>query len=253
MADWSYKVRTRNLYDPTSAKPYRISRSKIDLYLECPRCFHMDRRLGVGRPAGFPFNLNSLVDTLLKREFDRYRSRGEPHPLMVKNKIEAVPFAHPELNRWRDALRAGVEYLDPDSNLVVTGGIDDVWIDRAEQLVVVDYKATAENGEVSIDAPWQNSYKRQIEVYQWLFRRNGFQVSDTGYFVYCNGDTSREAFEARIDFKIKLIPYTGNDGWIDQTIQNIAACLKHDALPDPGSDCDYCKYRQAAGAVETAE
>ncbi len=84
-------------------------------------------------------------------------------------------------------------------------------------------------------------------------RRNGFQVSDTGYFVYCNGDTSREAFEARIDFKIKVIPYTGTDGWIDQTIQNIAACLKHDAMPDPGSTCDYCKYRAASSVVENAQ
>jgi len=253
MANWSYKVRTRNLDDPSSAKPYRNSRSKIDLFIECPRCFYMDRRLGVGRPPGFPFNLNSLVDTLLKREFDHYRSRGEPHPLMVVNKVDAVPFAHPQLDCLRDALRAGVEYLDSDSNLVITGGIDDVWINHSEQLLVVDYKATSKNGEVGIDAPWQDGYKRQIEVYQWLFRRNGFQVSNTGYFVYCNGDNSREAFEARIDFKIKLIPYVGNDGWIEKTIRNISVCLNQEAMPDPGLDCDYCKYRAASSLVENAQ
>jgi RecB family exonuclease len=250
MADWSYKVRTRNLYDPASAKQFRISRSKIDLFIECPRCFYMDRRLGVGRPAGFPFRLNSLVDELLKREFDHYRKRGEPHPLMVESGIEAVPFAHPQLNRWRDALRAGVEYHDQATNLVITGGIDDVWVNPAKELIVADYKATAKDGEVSIDAPWQDGYKRQLEVYQWLFRRNGFRVSDTGYFVYCNGDTSREAFEARIDFKIKLIPYTGSDGWIGQAIQDLAACLNQEELPAAGPDCDYCKYRAAAGRIE---
>ena len=30
----------------------------------------MDRRLGIAQPPGFPFNLNSAVDNLLKNEFD---------------------------------------------------------------------------------------------------------------------------------------------------------------------------------------
>ena len=29
--------------------------------------------------------------------------------------------------------------------------------------------------------------KRQMEVYQWLFRRENFPVSDLGYFLYVNG------------------------------------------------------------------
>ena len=62
--------RTRNLFDPTSKEPFRLSRSKIDLFISCPRCFYQDRRLGVAQPPGYPFNLNSAVDTLLKKEFD---------------------------------------------------------------------------------------------------------------------------------------------------------------------------------------
>ena len=99
---------------------------------------------------------------------------------MVEKKNDAVPRAHPQLNRWRDVLRAGFEFLHADSDLVVTGGIDGVWIDRAQHLLAVDNKATAKDGEVDIDAPWQDEYKRRIEVYPWLFRRNCFQVSDTG-------------------------------------------------------------------------
>jgi hypothetical protein len=58
------------LFDPGSDKPFPLSRSKVELYLNCPRCFYLDRRLGIGRPSGPPFNLNSAVDALLKREFD---------------------------------------------------------------------------------------------------------------------------------------------------------------------------------------
>ena len=61
---------------------------------------------------------------------------------MERNGVNAIPFDHPHLDRWRDALRAGVEYHDQDSNLMITGGIDDVWVDNQEQLMVVDYKET---------------------------------------------------------------------------------------------------------------
>ena len=76
---------------------------------------------------------------------------------------------------------------------------------------MVDYKATSKKGEVSIDADWQIGYKRQIEFYQWLLRGNSFDVSDIGYFVYCNGITEKDEFNNILEFKTKLIPYKGND------------------------------------------
>ena len=80
--------RSRNLYDPASDRPFRISRSKIDRFVECPRCFYIDRRLGTDRPPGFPFNINSAVDTLLKTEFDTHRAAGTPHPLQQAYDID---------------------------------------------------------------------------------------------------------------------------------------------------------------------
>ena len=83
--------RIRNLYDPESANPYRLSRTKLENFLKCPRCFYLDRRLGVGQPPGFPFNINSAVDELLKREFDQCRNAGVAHPYMArKNSPKAV-------------------------------------------------------------------------------------------------------------------------------------------------------------------
>lgn len=82
-------------------------------------------------------------------------------------------------------------------NIVVTGGIDDIWVDMTTaDLVVVDFKATSKKEEVSLDAQWQDGYKRQMEIYQWLFRKNDFKVSDTGHFVYCNGNTDVETFNS---------------------------------------------------------
>ena len=247
MSQYYNSQRTRNLYDPYSTVPFRISRSKIDLYLQCKRCFYYDRRLGVGRPPGFPFSLNSAVDTLLKREFDLHRAEGTAHPLMKEYGIEAVPFKHERMDEWRDSLRRGVTYEVPGTNLVVTGGVDDVWVRPSGELIIVDYKATAKDGEVSLDAEWQDGYKRQMEVYQWLFRMNGFSVSDTGYFVYCNGDSGRESFGGRLEFTVKLIPYKGDGGWILGTIAEMKKCLDGSEVPVAGAECDYCAYVESLG------
>jgi hypothetical protein len=245
MSEYYKGKRTRNIFDPEDTKPFALSRSKIDLFLECPRCFYLDRRLGVGRPPGFPFNLNSAVDTLLKKEFDIHRANGEAHPLMELHSIRAIPFAHPDLDIWRENFK-GVRFTHTPTNITVTGAVDDVWINDAEELHVVDYKSTSKTTEVNLDAEWQIGYKRQMEVYQWLLRHNGFTVSDTGYFVYCNGDTSRDSFDAKLEFNIKVIPYTGDDSWIEQTLFDIQRCLISDKVPVADSDCDYCTYRHVA-------
>lgn len=242
--------RKSNIFDPESGKPFRLSRSKIDLFLNCPRCFYLDRRLGIAHPPGFPFSLNSAVDALLKKEFDSHRAKGTPHPLMKSYGIDAIPFQHEYMNEWRDSLRGGIQYHHEPTNFIITGGVDDIWVNRDGELVIVDYKATSKAEEVSLDAPWQIAYKRQMEIYQWLFKKNGFKVSDTGYFVYCNGDADKEAFDAKLEFKVKIIPYTGNGDWIEQTIRDTHLCLVAPSLPAAAEDCDYCRYREEAAKFE---
>lgn len=244
-------ARKRNIYDPLSDKPYRLSRSKIDLFLNCPRCFYLDRRLGVSQPPGYPFNLNSAVDALLKKEFDAHRVSKTPHLLMTENGINGVPFQHEKLEEWRDSLHKGITYHHCPTNLIITGGVDDVWVTPENSLIIVDYKATSKKDEVSLDADWQIGYKRQVEIYQWLFRQNGFTVSNTAYFVYCNGDSSKEAFNARLDFRIKLLPYIGDDSWVEEKIRAAHECLMASVIPVVGEGCAFCEYRAAAKLVES--
>jgi hypothetical protein len=238
-------VRARNRYNPDDQKPFKISRSKLEMFLNCARCFYLDRRLGVSQPPSFPFNLNNAVDTLLKKEFDHYRSRGLPHPLMKKNNIHAVPFSHDRLDHWRDALRGGIDYLHEPSNLLLTGGVDDLWVNGRSEVIIVDYKATSKVGSISIDADWQISYKRQLEIYSWLFKKNDFQVSSVGYFVYCNALTNRANFDSKLEFEIQFIPYEINDKWVDGALLNAKKCLDADDIPDYTVNCAYCGYQMA--------
>lgn len=243
MSDY-YKIpRSANWnFNPSKKNNFKLSRSKIDLFMECPRCFYLDNRLGIKRPPGYPFNLNSAVDHLLKKEFDILRAKDKTHPLIEKYGVDARPVAHEMLDEWRENFK-GVRYIHPETGLAITGAIDDLWINSKGEYIVVDYKSTSKNEKITaLDKDWHIGYKRQMEVYQWLLRKNGFKVSDTGYFVYCNGITDKEAFDAKLEFEVTLIAYQGNDGWVEPTIEDAHRCLMSDKIPSADPDCDYCRY-----------
>jgi len=250
MSQYYNAKRGRNLYDPQRLRAFKLSRSKIDLFLECPRCFYLDRRLGVGRPPGFPFALNSAVDRLLKLEFDIHRAQGTQHPLIEKYGIDARPVAHEDLDQWRENF-VGIQFLHKETNLLITGAIDDLWQNSKGEYVVVDYKSTSKTGRITkLDKLWHEGYKRQMEVYQWLLRQKGYPVSRVGYFVYCNGITDKKAFDAKLEFDVTLIAYEGDDGWVEQTVKDIYQCLQSKEIPEADKECDFCAYREAAREVE---
>ncbi|MBI1812645.1 PD-(D/E)XK nuclease family protein [Candidatus Peregrinibacteria bacterium] len=235
--------------DPLSSQPFPLSRTKLELFLRCPRCFFLDRRFGIAPPSGPPFTLNSAVDALLKKEFDAFRIRGEPHPLMKNCSIDAVPFRHPSIEEWRN-VRRGIRALHEDSNFLFFGAIDDLWINPEGSLHIVDYKATSFDGEVLLEGPWKDGYKRQLEMYQWLFRKNGFAVSPIGYFVYVNADRNRASFEGSLHFTMSILPHRGDDSWVDDALRETRLCLEREQLPLANSECEVCAYRKAANDTE---
>jgi hypothetical protein len=185
--------------------------------------------------------LNNAVDALLKKEFDIYRAEGKAHPLCIENGINAIPYAHPDLENWR-LNQKGIQYLHEPTNFMLMGAIDDVWVNPEGELIIVDYKATSSKNEITLDEEYRQAYKKQMEFYQWLFRKNGFKVSNMGYFVYCNGDTSKNSFQGNLEFKILILPYKGDGSWIEETLEAIKACLIKSNIPEPSTTCTLCSY-----------
>lgn len=224
------------------------------MFLECPRCFYLDRRLGLPRPDMPGWALNSAVDQLLKKEFDLLRKNGESHALMKKYNIDAVPFEHPELSVWRDDnyKYVGASVMHEPTNLLICGIIDDIWIGNKEkELFIVDYKSTSTQKDISLDDEYKQGYKKQIEIYQWIFRQKGFNVSDIGYFVFANADKSRPKFDGRLEFETTIIPYKGDDSWVEKAVFEIKKCLDSETIPESKNTCQYCGYRRLNHQAES--
>ena len=191
--------------------------------------------------------LNITVDELLKKEFDQYRKNQKPHHMMDKHNLDFVPFQHTDLDVWRNSLKGGISYHDEKTNIILHGGIDDVWFDLNEKkLVVVDYKAQSSNYPITISSylggEWRLSYKLQMDIYVHILRKMNFNVSDTSYFYVCNGEKTNNKFENRIDFKSTLVPYKVNTSWIEGKLSEMKKVLNLDSVPEIEPTCEKCAY-----------
>jgi hypothetical protein len=234
-ADWNY-----------GGSKWRLSRSKIELFTQCPRCFYVDNKLGTKRPSMPSFLINTAVDTQLKNEFDAYRREGKAHPFQEEFNINAIPAPHEQLDIWRENFK-GVSYYHAETGMTISGAIDDLWINpETGEYFVVDYKATAKDDpKTELNDGWDNAYRKQMEIYQWLLRKNNLKVSDTGYFVYCTGRANQERFDKKIEFDVVVISYTGNDDWVEPVLFKIKDCLESDKWPSAGQECEYCGWYYA--------
>jgi len=239
--------RRTNLYDSNSPAPFNVSRSKIDFFLECPQCFYLDRKLGISRPGIPGYTLNMAVDTLLKKEFDILREQKRPHRLMTEFRIDAIPFWHQDLHIWRDDVnkKVGASVLHKETNLNICGIVDDVWVNiKTDQLHIVDYKSTSTDYPISLDGEYKEGYKRQMEIYRWIFQKMGFNVSDIGYFFYVNAIKKKPVFNGKLEFEAIILPHKGDNSWVEKTIFDIKKTLDSNKIPESSPGCEYCGYRK---------
>lgn len=230
-------------YEPGQGTPYKMSRSKIELFTRCQRCFVLEAKYGIKQPGGVPFTLNVAVDNLMKKEFDIHREARTVPPIVAAAGLDLIPFSHPDLDKWR-ANFTGIQHTTIDNHFLIFGAVDDLWVDANGVIYVVDYKATGRQQAVTElgEGGFYDGYRRQLEIYQWLLRKNGFEVSNTGYWVYVTATQKEGSFDNALYFESNLVSYEGNADWIDGRLDEIYEALNEEVIPGPGDDCDLCAY-----------
>ena len=202
-----------------------------------------------------PLTLAVATDALLKNEFDAVRSIGSSHSLWQRENLPVRAYRHADIDLWRNNFK-GMR-ITHSTGATVYGAVDDVWQNlETGELHIVDYKSTSKQGEPSLDGGFGDGYKRQMEIYQWLFRQAGYTVSNTGYFLYVNGSKVGGFYHpdgaGLMKFSTTLIAYDGDDSWVDDAVNAAVMCLETDALPGRGQDCDSCRYYEQRAQIERA-
>ena len=221
-------------------KPIKLSPSSLNLYLECPHCFWLEKRRGIKRPPPYPYALNMAVDVLLKEEFDRYRAENKPHPLILAHKIPAKLFSNQNLlNQWRSNF-AGLRYFDSELDATLFGAVDDVLEFEDGKLAPMDYKSTG-----SAVATIYDRFQLQMDIYTYLLEKNGFLTPRKGYLAFYIVDKGN-GFGDRLPFRKELHEIDTNPSDVPEIFKEAVALLRREMPPPHSPDCKYGQWMEQA-------
>lgn len=251
------RVVKKFIYQPNQKEDFKISRSKFEDFLKCEKCFYLDRVGGLESPDMPAFTLNETTDLLYKKEFDICREKQQPHRLLINNKLShIIPYQHEDIEKWRDSLHHGLMARYKKTNIILSGGVDDVWINtKNNKLVVLDYKSQAKTQDkLTVDEyledVFHQSYKTQLEFYSYLLTLMGFEVEETGYFVVCNADRDKENFEQVMRFDELLVPYKLDTSWLDKKIDQMIKVLDNKKEAVSHESCMNCAYQRERSRID---
>ena len=255
------------IYKPNQKEDFKISRSRFEDFKKCPRCFYLKTNKGLMSPSTPGWTLNTLTDTLLKKEFDECRKKQEPHRIMVQNNLNhLVPYKSEVikdkkgndkllLDEWRDSIHYGLKHRFKETNIILQGGIDDVWFNtKTEELVVVDYKSQHKKDGVSqdtyFDDPYKNSYKRQLNYYAYLLKGMGHRVSSDAYLYICNAKEVEEGFHGKMLFDEVLIHHEIKTDYLEEEIQKMIDTINSEEIPEGHASCENCAYARQRSVID---
>lgn len=215
------------------SKSVQLSPNSLNLFLECPLCFWLEKKQGVRRPPPYPYALNMAVDTLLKEEFDRYRTKEESHPLILAHGIAAKLFPDQGLlNKWRSNSN-GIRYYDDKLDATLFGAVDDVLEFDGGKLAPLDYKSTGDKVAKVYD-----HFQLQMDVYTFLLEKNGFSTPGKGYLAFYIVNRE-DGFGDRLPFRKEIQEITTDSSYVRALFGEATMLLRRDKPPSHNPDCQF--------------
>ena len=217
-------------------KPIQLSPNSLNLFLECRRCFWLEKREGIRRPPPYPYALNTAVDILLKQEFDSYRAKGELHPLLIENNIQARLFPNQSLlNQWRSNF-SGIRYFDSELDATLFGAVDDILEFEDGKLAPLDYKSTGSRVPVVYDR-----FQLQMDIYTFLLEKNGFLTPRKGYLAFYVVN-KENGFGDKLPFKKELHEIEVDSSDVPKLFKDAVGLLRKNVPPPHTQDCKFCQW-----------
>lgn len=220
---------------------FKLSPTTLNLFLDCPRCFWLDKVKNFKRPRGIFPSLPMGMDREIKNHFDVCRAENKlPPELGGKNFSGVKLFSNQDLlDQWRD-WRKGLEYRARDGS-VLTGAIDDLLV-KADRYIPFDYKT---KGSPTTAEDAIRYYQNQLDCYALLFQENKMPPADYGFLLYYSPKSIEKKGKAVFETQPICVPIDYERG--RKTFDRAVALLSGD-MPEPSSSCEYCgwiaKYKE---------
>ena len=177
---------------------YKLSPSSLGLMKECPRCFWLTQHKVWKRPDSIFPSLPNGMDRILKEHFDNFMKRGKLPPELCNDDCDGMKLFDDveKLKEWRDNKR-GIRFTDNEGNILF-GAVDNILV-HGKKLIVLDYKTRG----YALKEDTHEYYHDQIDIYNFLLVKNGYDAEDYGFLLFYYPDKVLETGE--IIFENKLV------------------------------------------------
>ena len=213
----------------------RLSPSALNLFLNCPKCFWLDKNKKFKRPRGIFPSLPSGMDRTIKSYFDIYRPKGQLPPELQVDAFKGLALFNDQarLNRWRE-WRTGLQTSENDGT-VFFGAIDDLLV-QGDRFIPFDYKT---KGSPTTAEDAVKYYQNQMDCYAYLLDGNGMPTTGFAFLLYYSPKTVGE--RGNVSFHIQAIRIQTDIERAKTTFRKAVSLLKED-MPLPGTNCEYCNW-----------
>ncbi len=213
--------------------PISLSPSSISLFLECPRCFWLDKVKGKKRPSGIFPSLPNGMDRILKEHFDKHRVEGSlPEELEGHCRGRLYP-DQKKLDEFR-ARYKGLKYEDKETGFSLNGLLDDLFLTNEGHYAPLDFKTKGSpKNEES-----HKYYQHQMDIYSFLLEKNGMKPASYAILIFYSPVRVNERHDVEFKpepMKIDVDPANG-----ERIFKEAVKCLLGEE-PKAG-ECEWCHW-----------
>ncbi|MDI6917571.1 MAG: PD-(D/E)XK nuclease family protein [Thermoplasmatales archaeon] len=213
--------------------PYNFSPSSLSLLKECPRCFWLHFNKGIKRPEGIFPSLPGGMDKILKAHFDSFRDSDELPPELKGMDDEVTLFDDAELLKvWRNNFK-GIQWTDEKGNFF-RGAVDNI-LQKGKKLIVLDYKTRG----YPLKEDTAKHYQDQLDIYNLLLRKNGYETEDYAYLLFYHPDRVNE--DGDFVFHTDLIRMDISVKNAERIFKEAVKVLEGD-MPEAPDNCQFCRW-----------
>ncbi len=234
---------------------YKFSKSSLSLLKDCPRCFWLHFNKKIKHPSTIFPSLPSGMDAILKKHFDSYRERDELPPELqaLEKDATGTSSAAPrqaesgsgniklfpdkkQLSIWQNNFK-GIQWKDDKGNLFM-GAVDDL-LTKDRKIIVMDFKTRGFPKKDDTAALYQD----QLDIYNFLLRKNGFETEDYGYLIFYH--PLEVARSGDVIFHKDLVKMKVDVKNAEKIFARAVEVLEG-PMPKSSEDCGHCKWAREA-------
>ena len=211
----------------------KLSASMLGAALGCPACFWRD--------YNFPleFHLPGVLgkmDRLEKEYYDKYRNKTPPILRgLIKEKLVDAKMA--------DKLRKGLKYFDGELNAVLSGKMDDCFVNSRGYLVPMDNKTATPKDEK--EDKFLQTYQTQLDTYTFLLQKHGYKTTDYGYLIYYTPESGTP--DKGIIFRAEPKRLSMHPKSAIKVFKYAVNLVRRPKMPGSHKDCETCLWLKALG------